>query len=228
MTPLAGRIAVVTGAAGALGQAVLTHFKTLGATSIALDRQKTPLGDAAAVYACDLTDEDSVRQTFDTLVAQHPRIDVLANIAGGFAMGPQVHEATLQDWEAMLKINAMTALWSCKYALPVMRKAGFGRIINIGARAARRPAPGMAPYCVSKAAVISLTEVLALECADRGITVNCILPGTIDTERNRLDMPDADYSRWVPTSDLAVVIGQLADPAAQSVNGAVVPVYGRS
>ena len=86
----------------------------------------------------------------------------------------------------------------------------------------------MAPYCVSKAAVVRLTEVLALECAETGITDNCILPGTIDTPRNRADMPNADHSKWVLPEDLATAIAHLADPSSQAINGAVVPVYGRS
>ena len=86
----------------------------------------------------------------------------------------------------------------------------------------------MAPYCVSKAAVVTLTEVLALECAETGITANCILPGTIDTPRNRADMPDADHSKWVPPEDLAAAIAHLANPSSRSINGAIVPVYGRS
>ena len=231
MNSFQNRIAVVTGAAGVLGQAVVRHFRALGARVAAIDRSAEALAGAAdtdAAYACDLTDESAVRTTFATIHKARGRIDVLANIAGGFAMGPRVEETTAADWRAMLEINAVTAWLACKHALPFMRAAGFGRIVNIGARAVRRPGAKMAPYCVSKAAVVTLTEVLALECAGSGITANCVLPGTIDTPRNRADMPDADHSRWVPPEELAVAIAQLADPANRAVNGAVVPVYGRS
>ena len=229
--PFDDRIVVVTGAAGALGQAVVQRFRTLGAHVAAIDLSAEALSDVAgaeATYACDLTDEDAVRDAFAAIHGDRDRIDVLANIAGGFAMGPRVEETTAADWRAMLEINAVTAWLACKYALPFMRAQGFGRIVNVGARAVRRPGAKMAPYCVSKAAVVTLTEVLALECADAGITANCILPGTIDTPRNRADMPDADHSRWVPPEELAVAIAQLADPANRAVNGAAVPVYGRS
>ena len=229
--PFDGRAAVVTGAAGVLGRAVVRRFRALGARVAAIDRSAEALAgaaDADAAYACDLTDENAVRDTFAAIRKDQDRIDVLANIAGGFAMGPRVEETTAADWRAMLEINAVTAWLACKYALPSMREAGFGRIVNIGARAARRPGAKMAPYCVSKAAVVTLTEVLALECADSGVTANCVLPGTIDTPRNRADMPNADHSRWVPPEELAVAIAQLADPANRAVNGAIVPVYGRS
>lgn len=231
MNPFQNRVTVVTGAAGALGQAVVQRFRTLGAHVAAIDLNAEALSGidgADATYACDLTDEDAVRDAFAAIRENRNRIDVLANIAGGFAMGPRVEETTAADWRAMLEINAVTAWLACKYALPFMRAQGFGRIVNVGARAVRRPGAKMAPYCVSKAAVVTLTEVLALECADADITANCVLPGTIDTPRNRTDMPSADHSRWVPPEELAVAIAQLADPANRAVNGAVVPVYGRS
>lgn len=86
----------------------------------------------------------------------------------------------------------------------------------------------MAPYIISKSAVIRLTESLAAELKHKGINVNCILPGTIDTPPNRESMPNADFEKWVPPADLASVVLFLASPAAKSVQGAAVPVYGRS
>ena len=230
MTSLTDRIAIVTGAAGVLGQAAVRRFGECGATTVAIDCDAGRLEGlpASAAHACDLTDESAVRETFDAIRRQHGRIDILANIAGGFAMGPRIEETTLDDWTDMFRINAVTAWLACKYALPIMREAGFGRIVNVGARAVRKPGAKMGPYCVSKAAVVTLTEVLALECADTGITANCILPGTIDTPRNRSDMPDADHSKWVPPEDLAAAITHLADPSSRAINGAIVPVYGRS
>ena len=230
MNTLTDRVAIVTGAAGALGQATVRHFEERGAFTVAIDRDAEPLGEApgSAAHVCNLTDEASVRETFERIHQERGRIDILANVAGGFAMGPRIEETTVDDWSDMLRINALTAWLACKYALPFMRKMNFGRIINVGARAALKPAARMAPYCVSKAAVITLTETLALECAETGITANCILPGTIDTPRNRADMPNADHSRWVPPEDLAAAIGLLANPSSQSINGAIIPVYGRS
>ncbi len=229
--PLEGRIAIITGAAGALGQATVRHFRQLDAIPVAIDLDADRVGavsDAASAHPCDLTDETAARRTFEAILHKHGRIDILANIAGGFSMGARLEETTRDDWLAMLQINAVTAWMACACALPAMRDANFGRIVNIGARAVRRPAAKMAPYCVSKAAVVTMTEVLALECADTDIIVNCILPGTIDTPRNRADMPHADHSKWVPPEDIAAVIASLADPSNRSIRGAAVPVYGRS
>jgi NAD(P)-dependent dehydrogenase (short-subunit alcohol dehydrogenase family) len=86
----------------------------------------------------------------------------------------------------------------------------------------------MAPYVISKSAVIRLTESMAAELKEAGINVNCVLPGTLDTPQNRRDMPKADHSRWVPPAALADVILFLASDAARAVHGAAVPVYGRS
>jgi NAD(P)-dependent dehydrogenase (short-subunit alcohol dehydrogenase family) len=86
----------------------------------------------------------------------------------------------------------------------------------------------MAPYSASKAVVIRLTESLAAEYRDQGITANCVLPGTLDTPENRAAMPDADHGRWVPTAALADVILFLVSDAARAVNGAAIPVYGQS
>lgn len=230
MSSLSERVAVITGAAGVLGQATVRRFEECGAFTVAVDCDAGRLQEvpSSAAHACDLTDETSVRETFGRIHQDQGRIDILANVAGGFAMGPRVEETTADDWSDMLRINAVTAWLACKYALPIMREADFGRIVNVGARAVRKPGARMAPYCVSKAAVVTLTEVIALECAETGITANCILPGTIDTPRNRADMPDADHSKWVPPEDLAAAIAHLADPSSRSINGAVVPVYGRS
>ncbi len=230
MNVLADRVAVVTGAAGVLGQATIRRFEERGAFTVAVDCDAERLEEvpSSAAHACDLTDEPSVSEAFRKIHQLKGRIDILANVAGGFAMGPRIEETTVDDWAGMFRINAVTAWLACKYVLPIMREANFGRIINVGARAVRKPGARMAPYCVSKAAVVTLTEVLALECAETGITANCILPGTIDTPRNRIDMPDADHSKWVPPEDLAAAIAHLADPSSRSINGAVVPVYGRS
>jgi NAD(P)-dependent dehydrogenase (short-subunit alcohol dehydrogenase family) len=116
---------------------------------------------------------------------------------------------------------------TCQAALPALRERGHGRIVNIGAGAAARAGLGMGAYAASKAGVQKLTEALAEELKDDGITVNCILPGTIDTPRNRLDMPQADFSRWVSPAAIAEVIAFLASDAAEAVTGAAIPVFGR-
>ena len=125
-------------------------------------------------------------------------------------------------------MNLRTAVVCCKAALPALLERGAGCIVNIGAgAAAARAAAGMGAYTASKAGVQRLTESLAEEVKDRGVRVNAVLPGTIDTPRNRADMPDADVARWVAPEAIADVIVFLASDAARAVTGASIPVFGR-
>ena len=234
MHDFSGKVVVVTGAAGNLGRAVAAAFEAAGAKLALLDRSEEVLGN---VYGegptrlpvpTDLTDEASVASAVDGIVRHYGRIDVLANIAGGFRMGPPVHETPVRDWDVMMDLNARSVFLMARAIIPHMLASGGGRIVSVSARAAVQPKGHMAPYCASKAAVITLTESLAAEHRSDGITVNCVLPGTIDTPQNRADMPEADWGKWVPPADLAGVILFLASDVARAVNGAAIPVYGQS
>jgi NAD(P)-dependent dehydrogenase (short-subunit alcohol dehydrogenase family) len=160
------------------------------------------------------------------IVAEAGRLDGLVNVAGGFRY-EKLDGGALDTWEVLYRMNVTTAVVSCKAALPHIVKAGNGRIVNIGALGAAKAAAGMGPYAASKAGVARLTEALADELKDRGVTVNAVLPSTLDTPRNRLDMPDADFSRWVAPSAVAEVIAFLLSAAAGAVTGALIPVAGR-
>ena len=151
---------------------------------------------------------------------------MLVNVAGGFRW-EKLEDGEIETWDSMYSMNLRSAVVSCKCALPAMLERGGGRIINIGAGAAARASLGMGAYTASKAGVQRLTEALAEEVKDRNITVNAILPGTIDTPRNRLDMPDADFSRWVSPQAIAKVLLFLASEDAAAINGAAIPVFGR-
>lgn len=231
------KVVIVTGAAGTLGEATARAFYEAGASLALVDLRQEPLeavyGESLAAerhlhVAVDLTNADQVNGMVGKVIEHYGRIDILANIAGGFTMGTPVHETDEKTWDFMLNLNARTAFLTCRAVVPQMLAAGSGKIINVGARAALQGSARMAPYIISKSAVIRLTESLAAELRHQGINVNCILPGTIDTPPNRESMPNADFEKWVPPTDLAQVVLFLASPAARSVQGAAVPVYGRS
>ena len=228
-------IVVITGAFGALGRAVAQAFAMRGAQLALLDVAPQPptavrelLGRAPLVFGgVDLTDLEATRRVMAATSMRFGGIDVLVNIAGGFQWEKLEH-GDLETWDQLYAMNLRTAVVCCKTALPAMLERGKGRIINIGAGAAAgRAAAGMGAYTASKAGVQRLTESLSEEVKDRGITVNAILPGTIDTPRNRADMPDADFGRWVAPDDIAEVILFLASDAARAVTGAAIPVFGR-
>lgn len=234
MNDLSGRVALVTGAAGALGQAVAAAFGEAGARLALVDINGERLRDLYGedtskrrLYAVDITDAQGVASLVGQVVDHFGGLQVLANIAGGFTMGPPIQDTDTATWDRMLDLNARSVFNLCRAAIPHMLDGGWGRVVNVSARAVERGKGRMGPYCASKAAVLTLTESIAAENWHTPVNVNCILPGTIDTPQNRADMPDADFSLWVPPGDLAAVVLFLASDAARAVNGAAVPVYGQ-
>lgn len=226
---------IVTGAAGSLGSTVAEEFHKAGAVLALVDISFDNLRSARlrnarniGLFPADLTDVNSVNAVVEDIAKVFGQIDVLANVAGGFKMGPPVHETSVADWNFMLDMNAKSVFLMCRAVIPHMLDKGKGKIVNVAARAAVEGKAKMAPYCVSKAAVITLTQSLAAEHKHNKINVNCILPGTIDTPQNRADMPNADFSSWVPRTDLANEILHLCSDQAKGITGAAVPVYGRS
>ena len=220
------RVVVVTGAAGALGQAVVDAFAQGGATLAQLD--VLPIDNAHYSATCDLTSAADCASAVTSVVEALGRVDVLANIAGGFTMGERVHETSDDTWNFMFNLNAVSVLNMARAVVPAMLAQGGGKVVNVGARAGLRGAGQMGAYSASKSVVIRLTESLAEELKEEGINVNCVLPSIIDTARNREDMPDADFSRWVAPSALAQVVRFLASSAADPIHGAAIPVEGLS
>lgn len=228
---------IITGAAGNLGAAVAQTFSAAGADVALVDidkerlqrvQESLPGGSESLIIPTDLINPESVAAMVNSVREKFGRIHILANIAGGFTMGPLIHETRDKDWDFMMNLNVRSVFNCCRGVIPAMLEKGGGKIINISARAAAEGKAKMGPYCASKAAVITLTETLSAENRDHDINVNCILPGTIDTPRNREDMPDADFSKWVPPQALADVIQFLASDAARCITGAAIPVYGKS
>lgn len=234
------KVVVITGAAGNLGEAAARAFFNAGARLALVDNREDRLpqvfGDLAAVSpdrmlwvgGIDVTDETAVARMTSIIMDRYGQIDVLGNMAGGFRMGTAVAETPLKDWEFMLNLNAKSVFLVCRAVIPHMLANGSGKIINVAARAALKGQAKMAPYVVSKSAVVRLTESMAAELKDEGINVNCILPGTIDTPQNREAMPNANFEKWVTPEALADVIVFLASEAGRAVIGAAIPVYGRS
>ncbi len=222
---------VVTGAAGALGEAVAHYFSIRGArvahidiSDEVLDRTFTERAHQHLYIPADLTDSGPTERAMRTAIGAFGGIDVLANIAGGFRMGPPVHETPRGDWEYLFRLNAGTIVNTAAAVVPTMIEQNHGKIVNVGARAALAGAANMGAYTASKAAVVRLTEAMAEELRGHNINVNCVMPGIIDTPANRSAMPDADHETWAPPDEIAEVIGFLASDAARIVHGAAVPV----
>jgi NAD(P)-dependent dehydrogenase (short-subunit alcohol dehydrogenase family) len=234
MEPGTAQVVVVTGAFGALGSAVARAFARTGARLALIDVTQPSAEMQAEFGACghlllpgaDLADVESTRKAMAAIAMRFDGIDVLVNIAGGFRW-ERIGDGDIATWDSLYSMNLRTAVVSSKSALPAMLERGRGRIINIGAGAAGKAGLGMGAYAASKAGVQRFTEALSEEVKEQGITVNAILPGVIDTPRNRVDMPQADFSRWVSPEAIAEVILFLASDAARAVTGAAIPVHGR-
>jgi NAD(P)-dependent dehydrogenase (short-subunit alcohol dehydrogenase family) len=236
MNAFTDRVVVVTGAFGALGSSVAAAFAATGAKVALLDVAATPSPALANAWqaphlligSVQLTDAGKTKSALDSIKTRLGRIDILINVAGGFRW-EKIADGSVDTWDLMYNMNLKTALIASRAALPhLLDTAPGSRIINIGAGAASKPAAaGMGAYTASKAGVQKLTESLADELKDRGITVNALLPGTIDTPQNRKDMPDADFSRWVAPSAIADVVTFLASSRASAITGAAIPVNGR-
>lgn len=223
-----GKVIVITGASGALGKVVAAAAIARGARVAGIDRTDAPGGataDRIELGGVDLSDAAQAKQAIDAAAAHFGRLDALVNIAGAFAF-ETVADGVPETWQRLYAINVTTALNASRAAIPHLVASGAGRIVNVGAMAALQSGAGMGAYAASKAGVHRLTEALAAELKGK-VTVNAVLPSTIDTPANRRDMPKADFAAWVTADELANVILFLASDAASAVTGALLPVRGR-
>ena len=238
MAGLQGRVAIVTGGTGALGRAVCAAFLRAGARAVIapyIVEAEVPLLQQAVgdfkerveTPRVDIGRADEIADLVRRTVERHGRIDVLTNLAGGFAMG-SVEQTSEADWDGMMNLNLKTAFLCCKAASPEMRRNKWGRILCIASRPGALGIGGLAAYSVAKGGIITLVRALAEEVRDDDITVNAVAPSVIDTEANRNAMPDADPSRWVTPQDIAHLLTFLASEEARAISGALVPIYGKA
>ena len=226
---LEGRAVAVTGGFGTLGRAVGEALLGAGASVALIDKAEVPEGlpaGALALGGMDLGQAEGANQALNLAASRLGRLDGLVNVAGGFRW-ESVATGSVDTWDRMYAINVRTALLASQAALPHLLVRGGSRIVNVGSLGAAQAGLGMGAYAAAKAGVARLTEAMAEEFKDYGLTVNGVLPGVIDTPANRADMPQADVDRWVQPQALAQVILFLLSDAAAAVNGALIPVKGR-
>jgi NAD(P)-dependent dehydrogenase (short-subunit alcohol dehydrogenase family) len=227
---MTARTALVTGATGGLGTQVTKALLDAGFTVVGLAPKVQPHDFDHPHFTALPATLDSLttaKQAVETILAHFGKIDVLAQLVGGFTGGQSVADTDDATFQRMLDMNLNSAFHILRAVLPPMRQARSGRIIAIGSRAAESPGAMVGAYSASKAALVSLIRTVAIENKDLGITANVILPGTIDTPANRKDMPAADTSQWVQPVSIASLIVWLAGDGGKDVTGAAIPVYGR-
>ncbi len=243
-----GKVAIVTGAAGAIGAASAKAMLELGYSVVVTDRNETVKEVASslqgpgkvAAFVCDLLSEQDIRRFGDRVVSQFGRIDVLVNNAG---LGPKnngqkyrIEEISLQQWQDVVFVNMTAPFLLYQIALPGMRQAKWGRVINIASRAGRTISPlAAAHYSASKSGIIGLTRVMALEAAPFGITANCVAPGPIATaistplaEVRAAAVATIPVGRYGVADEVASAVKYLASDASSFVTGAILDVNGGS
>jgi NAD(P)-dependent dehydrogenase (short-subunit alcohol dehydrogenase family) len=214
-----GRIALVTGGTGALGNAVALDLLRSGAlvtvtytSGLEWQRLQTRAGDLEARLdgvSVDLTRAGDVALVVRDLENRYGHIDFLLCLAGGSAAG-NVYQTDEATWDRMLNLNLRTLTSVLRCTLPSMIAKDFGRIVTVSSGTILGGGgAGTTAFAVSKGAVRHLSELLAEEVKGYNIRVFCLMPGTLDTDANRRSMPQADFSEWVKTESVAGVVHEL-------------------
>jgi len=228
------RVALVTGGTGALGTAITHRLLADGAIVwvpwiVQAERERLEASVDAAARArlvlerCDVADDAAMAALAARALARHGRIDVLVTAVGGFAMGGLV-DTDRATWDAQLGLNLTTTYVACRAVAPAMLAAGSGRIVAVASRAVLPPAGGFIAYTVAKAGVIAFVLALSQEMRGHGVTVNAVLPSTMDTPANRAAMPGVDPKTWTPVEAVADGIAYLAGESAAHVTGSLLTI----
>lgn len=226
-------VVLVTGAAGSLGSATATAFLERGYCCALVDRSLDKLEEAFPegtegrfwLHACpDLADFDATQELVAQVVRRYGQLDAFVHTVGVYRGGSPVVETDRAAYELLFGVNVMATVSCARAVAGVMADARSGAIVNIASAAATRGIAGEGAYAASKAAVVRLTESLASEVGPAGVNVNAVLPGAMDTPRNREALgPAADL---VAVGAVVDAIVFLATPAGRGVQGAALPVYG--
>jgi 2-dehydro-3-deoxy-D-gluconate 5-dehydrogenase len=243
---LAGRVAIVTGGNGGIGLGMATGLAQAGASLLIAGRNAgknaaavkalEAMGAKAAAVAADVTQQSACQALVAAALAQFGRLDILVNNAGT-NIRKQPQDYTLEEWKAVLDTNLTSAFLCSQAAYPAMRKAGGGKIINIGSMLSIFGTSFAGPYGASKGGMVQLTKSLACAWAKDKIQVNAVLPGWIDTELTRAARREVaglhervlarkPAGRWGDPADFAGIAVFLASSASDFVTGAAITVDG--
>jgi 3-oxoacyl-[acyl-carrier protein] reductase len=228
-----GRTAIVTGGARGIGRAVASQFCQSGADVWIWDLDPVEL-DGAHSLSVDVANADQIAQALASIVSDSPRIDILVNNAGYLGAYRPFHEFDAGEWHKIVEVNLMGVFEVTRQILPLMRRAGHGRIVNMGSLAGKEGLPNLATYSAASAGVIAFTKALSREVCDADIRVNCVAPGPIDTGLIRGlgqtvvdEMIDASpLKRLGSVDEVAAMVLWLCSPGAAFNTGAVFDMSG--
>jgi NAD(P)-dependent dehydrogenase (short-subunit alcohol dehydrogenase family) len=231
---LTGQTAIVTGAATGIGEAIARRLAKSGAAVAVADLN--PDGAAAVARSIggetfplqiDISRSDSVNSAIAEVMARRGRIDILVNNAGIAGKAAPLWEQSDDDWQSVIAVNLLGAVYCTRAVLPHMRERKYGRIVNIASIAGKEGNPNMSPYSATKGAVIAFTKSVGKEVATEGICVNSVAPAVIRTQiLDQLTQEQVDYmTQRIPmrrtgtTGEIAAVVHFLASPDCSFVTG---------
>jgi acetoacetyl-CoA reductase len=242
MADMQGQVALVTGGSRGIGRAICERLVGRGVhiaagysrNSDAAEELQRKFSDATiTIHQGNIGDADDCSRVVDEVVDQHGRLDILVNNAG-ITVDKTVRKMTPEDWDRVVQVNLNGAFYLSSAALPHMLEQGGGRIINISSVIGEKGSIGQANYSAAKAGLFGLTMTMALETAKKGITVNSVAPGYIETDMFS-DVPDQVQEKIVATiptgrlgkpDEVARVVEFLADPESSYITGSAFDVNG--
>jgi NAD(P)-dependent dehydrogenase (short-subunit alcohol dehydrogenase family) len=238
------RIALVTGAASGIGRATILRLAAEGATVVGFDVNEAALADVGTaasdtgvvvtLTAGDITSQTDIDRVVGDVLADHGRIDLLANVAGIMDWFLPAHEVDDQTWDRVMAVNATGPLKLCRAVLPSMRERGGGSIINVGSAASTRGGTAGVAYTASKHALLGITRSVAWVYATDNVRCNIVLPGGVETNIGATSVPRGELGiarlapihgtalRMAQADEIAAVVSWLGSDEASNVNGAVV------
>ncbi len=235
---LKGKVIVLTGAGGGLGQVVAKKLAEAGACLALVERNPDSLADCIQAlggdtecykgFPADLSDEEEVENALNHIIDQFTEIDGIVHTVGGFAMGDPVHATNMDVYDKMMTLNARVVyLVAGKFANYFVENDKTGSITAVLARSGKKGAKNQAAYVASKAAATRIVESMALELREQNIRVNGVSPSIIDTPANRNDMSDADFSKWVTPEQIGDLMVFLQSDASVAITGANIEISGQ-
>jgi 3-oxoacyl-[acyl-carrier protein] reductase len=239
------RVAIVTGGASGIGQAVVERLTRDGFTGVILDINEDGgkqvaaeiqgCGKPAAFIALDVTREADVQKTFQQIISDHGRVDVLVNVAGGSLHRHKFEDFPLDHWQAVIDANLTSTFFCSRAVTSVMKNQRSGTIVNISSDIAFSGSENRAAYAAAKAGILGLSKTLALELAPFGVRVNVVAPGRIATKRVRATYSDSEWeagAKRIPlghageASDVAEAVAFLASDSSRHITGQTLHING--
>jgi NAD(P)-dependent dehydrogenase (short-subunit alcohol dehydrogenase family) len=221
------KIAIVTGAHGNMGRAIVEKFSAYGYAVVGADASAATISSSYESHVVDLMNEYTADAFVQSVIAKHLQIDVAVLTVGAFAMG-SIAETKTSDILLQYKLNFETAYNVARPVFLQMMKQGAGRLFLVGARPALSAAgsKGMVAYGLAKSLIFRLAELMNDEAAGTDVRVAVVVPSIIDTPQNRASMPDGDFSKWVAPEAIAAVIARQVSDAPDAAHESVIKVYG--